>query len=121
MEVELDAGDNSTDTLDAVDRGDGKYGGQMELTGLQPDTKYEVTIATSNSFGLGQHGDIFSFTTNHTVTTTTSTEMTTQEVDYDEVTVQGNVSVKTSSADRVPAHTTASALIILLAIACLVN
>ena len=66
MEVELDAGDNSTDTLDAVNRGDGKYGGQMELTGLQPDTKYEVTIATSNSFGLGQHGDIFSFTTNHT-------------------------------------------------------
>ena len=82
MEVELDAGDNSTDTLDAVDRGDGQYGGQVELTvlyctvlyctvkveltGLQPDTKYEVTIATSNSFGLGQHGDIFSFTTNHT-------------------------------------------------------
>ena len=84
MEVELDAGDNSTDALDAVDRGDGQYGGQVELyctvpyctvlyytvqvelTGLQPDTKYEVTIATSNSFGLGQHGDIFSFTTNHT-------------------------------------------------------
>ena len=54
-------------------------------------------------------------------TTTTTTEMTTQEADYDEVTVQGNVSVKTSSADRVPAHTAASALIILLAIACLVN
>jgi len=122
MEVELDAGDNSTDTLDAVDRGDGKYGGQMELTGLQPDTKYEVTIATSNSFGLGQHGDIFSFTTNQTVTTTTTTtEMTTQEADYDEVTVQGNVSVKTSSADRVSAHTAASVLVILLAIACLVN
>ena len=31
MEVELDAGDNSTDTLDAVDRGDGQYGGQVEL------------------------------------------------------------------------------------------
>ena len=55
------------------------------------------------------------------VTTTTTTEMTTQEADYDEVTVQGNVSVKTSSADRVPTHTTASVLIVLLAIACLVN
>ena len=54
-------------------------------------------------------------------TTTTTTEMTTQEVDYDEVTVRGNVSVKTSSADRVPAHTAASVLVILLAIACLVN
>ena len=56
--------------------------------------------------------------------TTTTTEMTTQEVeydDYDEVTVQGNVSVKTSSADRVPTHTAASVLVILLAIACLVN
>ena len=34
MEVELDAGDNSTDALDAVDRGDGQYGGQVELTVL---------------------------------------------------------------------------------------
>ena len=53
--------------------------------------------------------------------TTTTTEMTTQEADYDEVTVRGNVSVKTSSADRVPAHTAARVLVILSAIACLVN
>ena len=60
-------------------------------------------------------------TNDYVPVTTTTTEMTTQEVEYDEVTVRGNVSVKTSSADRVPAHTAASVLVILLAIACLVN
>ena len=40
MEVELDAGDNSTDTLDAVDRGDGQYGGQVELTVLSCTVLY---------------------------------------------------------------------------------
>ena len=65
-EVELDTvetgngthDDNITEALEA-----GEYRGSLELTSLQPGTEYEVTVATSNSFGLGQHGDIYTFST----------------------------------------------------------
>ena len=64
MEVELDtveAGANGTEAANSTEAGD--YTGSLELTGLQPGTEYEVTVATSNSFGLGQHGDIYTFST----------------------------------------------------------
>ena len=65
-EVELDSAEagngtedgNTTEALEA-----GEYRGSLELTSLQPGTEYEVTVATSNSFGLGQHGDIYTFST----------------------------------------------------------
>ena len=71
MEVELggddgndtDAvGNNATDAVDVVND-DGRYTGEIELTGLDAGTDYQVTVATSNSFGLGKHGDIYSFST----------------------------------------------------------
>ena len=65
-EVELDsveAGNGTEDgnTTEALEAGE--YRGSLELTSLQPGTEYEVTVATSNSFGLGQHGDIYTFST----------------------------------------------------------
>merc|ERR1719461_46508 len=60
MEVEL-GGDDANDT-DAVAY-DGGYTGEIELTGLDAGTEYQVTVATSNSFGLGKHGDIYTFST----------------------------------------------------------
>ena len=63
-EVELDtavAGTNGTEANNSTEAGE--YTGSLELTSLQPGTEYEVTVATSNSFGLGQHGDIYTFST----------------------------------------------------------
>ena len=51
----------SMNTTEGID--DGVYRGSLELTSLQPGTVYEVTVATSNSFGLGLHGDIYTFQT----------------------------------------------------------
>ena len=53
---------NATDAMDAVSE-DGRYAGEIELTGLDAGTEYQVTVATSNSFGLGKHGDIYTFST----------------------------------------------------------
>ena len=79
MEVELGGYDaNETDAVDAAvgnatdavgnatdvtDADDGGYTGEIELTGLDAGTEYQVTVATSNSFGLGKHGDIYTFST----------------------------------------------------------
>ena len=79
MEVELGEDDaNDTDAVDAAvgnatdavgnatdvtDADDGGYTGEIELTGLDAGTEYQVTVATSNSFGLGKHGDIYTFST----------------------------------------------------------
>ena len=57
-----DAVGNATDVSDAV-ADDGGYTGEIELTGLDAGTEYQVTVATSNSFGLGKHGDIYTFST----------------------------------------------------------
>ena len=70
-EVELDTAEaevetNGTEAANITEAGEaeaGVYRGSLELTSLQPGTEYEVTVATSNSFGLGQHGDIYTFTT----------------------------------------------------------
>ena len=68
-EVELDtaeAGTNRTEAANSTEAAEaeaGEYTGSLELTSLQPGTEYEVTVATSNSFGLGQHGDIYTFST----------------------------------------------------------
>ena len=53
--------DDNTTEAEALEAG--QYRGSLELTSLQPGTEYEVTVATSNSFGLGQHGDIYTFST----------------------------------------------------------
>ena len=42
-----------------------EYTGELELTNLSPGTTYEVTVATRNTFGLREPGDIFTFTTAH--------------------------------------------------------
>jgi len=59
--------DDNTTEAEALEAG--QYRGSLELTSLQPGTEYEVTVATSNSFGLGQHGDIYTFSTRPRVTT----------------------------------------------------
>ena len=41
------------------------YTGELELIDLSPGTTYEVTVATRNTFGLREHGDIFTFSTKH--------------------------------------------------------
>jgi len=42
---------------------DEDYTGALTLTDLKPGTTYEVSVATRNSFGLVDHGNIFTFTT----------------------------------------------------------
>ena len=59
--VEVGNGTEDGNTTEALEAGE--YRGSLELTSLQPGTEYEVTVATSNSFGLGQHGDIYTFST----------------------------------------------------------
>jgi len=59
-EVTLD--DNvisENDTTDHVNQ----YHGKLDLTGLEPGTIYEATIASKNLFGLNKPGEIFSFRT----------------------------------------------------------
>ena len=59
-EVEVSANETVSETVGE----DGtEYSGELELTGLSPGTSYEVTVATRNSFGLVDHGNIFTFTT----------------------------------------------------------
>jgi len=58
-EVEVKKEDNTTITVD----NDGKYHGELLMTDLQPATKYEVTVASKNKFGLNSHGDLFKFKT----------------------------------------------------------
>merc|ERR1719225_1694706 len=43
--------------------GNSEYVGTLWLTDLEAATKYEVTVASKNKFGLNSHGDIFIFTT----------------------------------------------------------
>ena len=35
----------------------------LELTGLEPSTLYQVTVASRNNFGLSRHSQIFTFST----------------------------------------------------------
>ena len=58
-EVEVKKENDTTITID----NDGKYHGELLLTDLQPATKYEVTVASKNKFGLNSHGDLFKFKT----------------------------------------------------------
>jgi len=55
---------NSNETADnnATDR-DNEYQADLKLTELEPATRYEVTVASKNKFGLSSHGDLFSFAT----------------------------------------------------------
>ena len=53
-------GDNETEETGSSG---GVFTGEILLTGLQAGTEYEATVASSNQFGLGPHGDIFTFTT----------------------------------------------------------
>ena len=60
--------DLSVDLNDTEAEADGEaeeYTGELELTDLSPGTTYEVTVATRNTFGEREHGDIFTFTTKH--------------------------------------------------------
>jgi len=89
-EVETPGNDSTANATENY--GDDLYMGELEFTGLKPGTKYEVTVATSNSFGLGQHGDLYTFSTKQiekelikklplkqtTASTTTSTASTTK-------------------------------------------
>ena len=60
---EVETPGNETTANATENHGDDLYMGELEFTGLKPGTKYEVTVATSNSFGLGQHGDLYTFST----------------------------------------------------------
>ena len=60
---EVETPGNETAVNATENHGDDLYMGELEFTGLKPGTKYEVTVATSNSFGLGQHGDLYTFST----------------------------------------------------------
>jgi len=64
-EVETPGNDSTANATE--NHGDDLYMGELEFTGLKPGTKYEVTVATSNSFGLGQHGDLYTFSTKQIV------------------------------------------------------
>lgn len=59
-------GDNETEETGSSG---GVFTGEILLTGLQAGTEYEATVASSNQFGLGPHGDIFTFTTMQEATT----------------------------------------------------
>merc|ERR1712050_302437 len=61
-EVKLKDESNDTSENLSVDS-DGGYHGELLLKDLQPATKYEVTVASKNKFGLNSHGDLFVFTT----------------------------------------------------------
>ena len=56
---------NVSDDNEAVNatEDDEDYTGALTLTDLKPGTTYEVSVATRNSFGLVDHGNIFTFTT----------------------------------------------------------
>jgi len=53
---------NETDHYNATDR-ETEYRAELTLTELEPATRYEVTVASKNKFGLSSHGDLFSFAT----------------------------------------------------------
>jgi len=57
---EVSVGEDN-DTMNATDSEE--FTGQLELTDLEPGTTYEVRVATRNSFGLVENGDIFTFST----------------------------------------------------------
>ena len=59
LQVETDVSNDTADNM----TNDDQYQGELELTGLSAGTEYQVTVATSNGFGLGQHGDIYTFST----------------------------------------------------------
>merc|ERR1711983_39292 len=103
MEVEL-GGDDANDT----DADDGGYTGEIELTGLDAGTEYQVTVATSNSFGLGKHGDIYTFSTKQPENIVPEK----QPIEEKNIKEQQQKAVKTSSSESI------RPLIILLAIAC---
>ena len=42
---------------------DSEIHAKLLLTDLEPATKYEVTVASKNKFGLNSPGDLFIFTT----------------------------------------------------------
>jgi len=74
--------ENSNETTNTstefIDDGDDHYHGELVLTGLDPATTYEVTIASKNKFGLGAPGDLFIFQTKEEdpVTSTTIETLT---------------------------------------------
>ena len=43
--------------------GDTEINAKLLLLDLEPATKYEVSVASKNQFGLNSHGDLFIFTT----------------------------------------------------------
>jgi len=102
-----DAVGNATDVTDAVAY-DGGYTGEIELTGLDAGTEYQVTVATSNSFGLGKHGDIYTFSTKQPENIVPEK----QPIEEKNIKEQQQKAVKTSSSESI------RPLIILLAIAC---
>jgi len=57
---EVSVGEDN-ETMNATDGEE--FTGQLELTDLEPGTTYEVRVATRNSFGLVENGEIFTFST----------------------------------------------------------
>ena len=49
--------------------GDTEINAKLLLLDLEPATKYEVSVASKNQFGLNSHGDLFIFTTKSKGTT----------------------------------------------------
>merc|ERR1712106_1067068 len=61
-EVTVKSENNETDESNTIDSVN-EYHGELLLTDLDPATVYEVTVASSNKFGLNPHGDLFTFQT----------------------------------------------------------
>jgi len=62
-EVTVKVNTNETDANDTTVDSDNEYRAELRLKDLEPDTKYEATVASKNKFGLSSHGDLFSFAT----------------------------------------------------------